>query len=297
MHTRFLVLAVVVTAVLTGCGAHRDPVASTGPEGLGVGTTSITTQVAGQARHYLVHRPAGATPTSGYPLVVMLHGGLGSAAQAENAYGWDALADREQVVVVYPDGLDRTWNAGTCCGTAQRTGTDDVAFVSQVVAEVSARVPIDPVRRFATGMSNGGMMTYRMACQAHLFAAVAVVSGTQLVDCSKASPTSVLHLHGAADPLVRLDGRRGTGVAHVSGPPLATVLNGWRQRDSCPTFTTTRAGAVTTATASCPQGRTVEWIVIAGGGHEWPGAPSSVNPGGLDATSLIWAFFQAHPLP
>lgn len=297
MRRRFLVLAVAITAVLTGCGGHRAPLSSTGPEGLGVGTTSFSTQVAGQSRHYLVHRPTGAAPASGYPLVVMLHGGLGSAAQAESGYGWDALADREQVIVAYPDGLDRTWNAGTCCGTAQRTGVDDVAFVSQVVAEISARVPIDPDRRFATGMSNGGMMTYRMACQTELFAAIAPVSGTQLVDCSTAAPTSVLHLHGAADPRVRLDGRRGTGVAHVSGPPLATVLEGWRKRDSCAAFTTTRSHGVTTATASCPQSRTVEWIVIAGAGHEWPGAPSSQNPGELDATTLIWAFFTAHPQP
>ncbi len=297
MHPRFLILAVALAAVLTGCGAHREPLATTGPDGLDVGTTSFHTQVAGQERHYLVHRPAGAAPASGYPLVVMMHGGLGSAAQAESAYGWDALADREQVVVVYPDGVDRTWNAGTCCGTAQRTEVDDVSFVSHVVAEVSARVPIDPARRFATGMSNGGMMTYRMACQTELFAAIAPVSGTQLVDCSAAAATSVLHIHGAADPLVRLDGQRGTGVAHVSGPPLATVWEGWRLRDSCPAFTTTRTGAVTTATASCPQGRTVESIVIAGGGHEWPGAASSANPGGLDATTLIWAFFHAHPQP
>ncbi len=295
MHPRLLVLAVVLTAVLTGCGGHRAPVSTTGPDVLGAGTTSISTQVAGQTRHYLVHRPAGAAPAAGYPLVLMLHGGLGSAAQAESAYGWDALADREQVVVVYPDGLDRTWNAGTCCGTAQRTGVDDVAFLSQVVSEVSARVPIDPTRRFATGMSNGAMMTYRMACQTTLFAAIGAVSGTQLVNCSTGAPTSVLHLHGAADPLVRLDGQRGTGVAHVSGPPLATVWEGWRQRNSCAAFTTTRTAGVTTAIASCPQNRTVEWIVIAGGGHEWPGAPSSKNPGGLDATTLIWAFFQSHP--
>jgi len=305
MHRRLIVLLAVIAVVLVGCAGLR-PAASTPSEGLqpsgtpsagtlAVGTTSVTLEASGRQRSYLVHRPAVAAPASGYPLVLMLHGGLGSGSQAERAYAWDELADREGFVVVYPNGIERTWNAGTCCGTAARTDVDDVAFLTQVVAEMSKSVPIDPTRRFVTGMSNGAMMAYRLACQTTLFAAIAPVAGTQLVDCAAASPTSVLHVHGAADPAVRLDGRPGSGVAQVSGPPLAEVLDGWRRRDHCPAFDTTTRAGVTTAIASCPEARTVEWIVIAGGGHEWPG--SAKSPDGLDATALIWAFFVDHPRP
>ncbi|PKQ31878.1 MAG: polyhydroxybutyrate depolymerase [Actinobacteria bacterium HGW-Actinobacteria-2] len=295
MHRRFVVLLAVVTAVLAGCTGHR-PVAPTPSGGaLAVGTTSFSLDVSGQQRSYLVHRPAADAPASGYPLVVVLHGGLGSAALAEEAYGWDALADRDGFVVVYPNGVDRTWNAGTCCGTAARTGVDDVAFITQVVSQVSALVPVDPTRRFATGMSNGAMMTYRLACQTGLFAAIAPVSGTQLIDCSTAEPVSVLHIHGAADPTVRPDGKRGSGPAHVTGPPLARVWEGWRVRDDCGRFDVTRSAEVTSGQASCPSQRTVEWILITDGGHEWPGGRSSTNPAGLDATALIWTFFAAHP--
>jgi polyhydroxybutyrate depolymerase len=305
MRKALLVLAIMVTTVLAGCGWHRPdasptdtataPTASSSASAVPVGTSWITIEADGQARSFAVHRPLSAAPTAGYPLVVMLHGGLGSAAQAEAAYGWDALADREGFVVVYPNGLDRTWNAGSCCGSAERNQVNDVGFLTQLVTELSTRIPLDPARRFVTGMSNGAMMAYRLACQTNLFAAVAPVAGTQLIDCSNATPLSVLHLHGAADPTVRLDGRRGSGPAQVSGPPLASVWAGWRLRDNCTDFAVSRSAGVTTAIASCPSHRNVEWIVVATGGHEWPGGVSSKNPGKLDATALIWSFFAAHP--
>jgi polyhydroxybutyrate depolymerase len=107
----------------------------------------------------------------------------------------------------------------------------------------------------------------------------------------------LLHIHGDADTTVRMDGKRGKAPGYVTGPPIATVVNGWRVRDHCKAFATTTSAGVTTSLASCPQTRTVEWLVIAGGGHEWPGSPSSKNPANLDATALIWAFFSSHPRP
>lgn len=261
----------------------------------------ITVEFGGLSREVIVYRPGGTPPAAGFPLVMMLHGGLGSASQAESSYGWDALADSAGFVVAYPQGVDRTWNAGSCCGKAQSADVDDVGFLTEVVTQVSAMQPIDESRRYLTGMSNGAMMTYRMACQSALFTAIAPVAGTQLVECGSAAPTSVLHIHGAADTQVRLDGERGGAPGHVDGPPVAQVIKGWRTRDDCAAPRVTTSGEVTTTTADCADGRTVTWIVIAGAGHQWPGSKRSTYPGAdtpstaLDATAEIWRFFDTHP--
>ncbi|MGC4108431.1 MAG: PHB depolymerase family esterase [Thermomicrobiales bacterium] len=239
------------------------------------------------------------------PLVVMMHGGFGSAAQAERAYGWDALADREGFVVAYPNGDGKAWNAGSCCGQPAATGVDDVGFIEAMVKEIEASMPIDASRIYAAGMSNGAMMAYRLACESTLFAAVAPVSGTMMVDCAKPSPVSVIHIHGLADTNVPFDGSRGEGFAQVDGPAVPQVISFWRQEDACATPTETIDGDVTTSIAACADGRAVELISIAGAGHQWPRtdvAPSfTARRGadapfqGLDATPTIWDFFAAHP--
>jgi polyhydroxybutyrate depolymerase len=293
----------ILAVSVAGCGpvaVSTSAAASTLP----AGTSQQVLVSGGGQRTFLVHRPAGEPPQAGYPLVMMLHGGFGSGEQAEKAYGFDALADSEGFVVVYPDGLDRAWNAGgDCCGTPGREQVDDVGFLTAVIARVTELTRIDAHRRYLTGMSNGAMMTYRLACQTTIFAAIAPVAGTQLVDCPAARPVSVLHIHGDADTRVRLDGRRGEGVAHITGPPISSVLSGWRDRDGCAAQHTSTRSPVTTSIAECPQGRSVEWIVVAGAGHQWPGAAGSGTIGGdppseaLSATSVIWDFFTRHPSP
>ncbi|MCH5644779.1 MULTISPECIES: PHB depolymerase family esterase [unclassified Gordonia (in: high G+C Gram-positive bacteria)] len=229
------------------------------------------------------------------PLVVVLHGGYGSARQAQRAYGWDSQAQRRGFVVAYPDGFRRSWNAGTCCGPAQQRNVDDVGFIRAVVADVSKRTSIDPRRIYVTGMSNGAMMTYRLACQTNLFAAVAVVAGTIVSRCSSPAPTSVLHIHGDADPRVPYRGGPGLpfggGGARVNGLSVAADNALWRNADRCAPPRIGRSGRLTISTARCRAGRTVELITVAGGGHEWPGSRSASQPAALDATAAIADFF------
>lgn len=295
---RRLIAAIAVLCLLatTGCGlASRQQ----HPSATGVHELAVD----GVTRSYRLYVPASAT--QGAPLVVMLHGGFGSAEQAEKAYGWDALADRTGTVVAYPDGLDHAWNVGAgCCGRPGSTGTDDVAAVSAVVADVASRVAIDPDRVFATGISNGGMMAYRLACDTSLFAAIAPDSATLLGACPHPSPISVLHLHGLADETVRFDGEPGTGRVAIDGPPVDDVIAAWRAVDRCAAPVSTGSGPVTASTATCPDGRAVELITIAGAGHQWPGSDTrtavqrvlGTDPPStaLDATATIWEFFAAH---
>lgn len=278
MRRRAVVLLLGVAVLLAGC-AHQAS-AQPAPEG-----TSVHTLTAGgMQRSYRLHRPAG-LPASA-PLVVMLHGGFGSAAQAERRYGWDELADAAKFVVAYPDGAVRAWNTGGgCCGRAAAEGVDDVGFITAVVADVSRAVGVDPARVYATGMSNGGIMAYTLACTSDVFAAIGPVAATQLDPCRTPHPTSVLHIHGAADPNIPYNGGPGAGVARIDGPSVPEVNALWRTADGCPAPVTSTDGPLTSTSADCPAGRSVELITVTGGGHDWPDF----------ATETLWRFFAAHP--
>jgi polyhydroxybutyrate depolymerase len=262
------------------------------------GSSAHAMTFGGLDRGYRLYVPDGVAAPA--PLVVMLHGGFGSAQQAERAYGWDELADGAKFVVAYPDGVGRAWNVGGCCGLPARDGVDDVGFISAVVKDVGAHVAIDPARVFATGISNGGMMAYTLACRTDLFAAIGPDSATQLDGCASPRPISVLHIHGTADRLIRYDGGPGEGFAHIDGPPVPDVNAFWRNVDHCPTPAVSTAGPVTTSAADCPDGRSVTLISIDGAGHQWPGSQpilAGADPPSpaLDATTTFWSFFAAHP--
>jgi polyhydroxybutyrate depolymerase len=288
-----------VLVLLAGCG--QQP-------GSGGASTVHRLTVDGRARSYLLHLPAGLPGGRPVPLVVVLHGGFGSAAQAEQAYGWDTEADRQGFAVVYPDGIDRAWAVGGgCCGRPAAEGVDDVAFVRAVVADAGHRLPVDPRRVYATGISNGGLLAYRLACDTRLFAAIGPDSATELGPCPAPGPVSVLHIHGTADQNIPYQGGRGAGVAHIDGPSAPALNAQWRAVDQCAAPTSTTDGPVTRLTAACPQDRTVELVTIAGAGHQWPGgAPRTaaekllgLDPPStaLNATDTFWSFFAAHPAP
>jgi polyhydroxybutyrate depolymerase len=238
----------------------------------------------------------------------MLHGGFGSGQQAERSYGWDALADKEGFVVAFPDGLNRAWNAGGgCCGKSAADGVDDVGFITAMISQIESNVAIDSKRIYAAGISNGGIMAYRLACETDLFAAIGPDSATMLGDCADARPISIIHVHGLADTRIPFAGGRREGVAHIDGPPVQSVIERWRATDSCGEASVTVSGEVATSVSSCAVGRSVELITIAGAGHQWPGAAK--KPGveallradppstALDATAVMWRFFAAHPKP
>lgn len=300
---RLVTIVLALAAVAAACTACRSRnVTVPGPVPLGSSTHTIS--VDGRSRTYIVYRPAG-LPPSRVPLVVMLHGGFGSAAQAESSYGWNAEADTNHFAMVYPDGVKAAWNAGGgCCGVPASSGIDDVAFISQVVHAVSATLPVDPDRVYATGISNGGLMAYRLACDTTLFAAIGPDSATLLGACPAPHPVSLIHIHGTADTRIPYGGGPGDGYAKIDGPAVTDVVSRWRSVDECRPPTRTTEAPVTTSVTACPDGRSVELITIEGAGHQWPGSagrpllehlvrldpPSTA----LSATDTIWRFFAAH---
>ena len=276
---------------LSGCAAaHR---AQTGfPDGTSVHTMTF----GGLDRTYRVYKPAGLAASA--PLVVMLHPAFGDGEQAENSYGWDPLADSAKFVVAYPDGVEGTWNGHGCCGRAARDNIDDVSFITAVVGQISAGLPIDKSRVYASGVSNGGIMSYELACHSGMFAAIGPDAATQLNACAAPHPTSVIHIHGTADRVVPYNG--GQGWSTINGPSIADVNAFWRKVDRCGQPDIATNAPVTTSTAACADHRGVVLITIDGGRHQWPGGTTSLereDPTSytLNATQTIWQFFAAHP--
>lgn len=292
---RILSVALVATtlaALVTGCGIRGD---DPDPQPRAV-TESRSLEVDGVSRTFRLHIPG---QLAGDPaLVVMMHGGVGSGQQAERAYGWNEQSDVAGFLVAYPDGQGRTWNAGSCCGGAVRDAVDDVAFLTALVGELRAEFGVPSDRVFATGMSNGAMMSYRMACETDLFTAIAPVAGTIATACDDPAPASVLHIHGLDDSQVRMDGEPGDGIGNADGMPVVAAVDVFRSAGACDEPVVTEAPPVTTATSACADDRRVVLVTVADAGHQWPGSvpregamdqPSDA----LDATAVIWEFFDA----
>lgn len=280
----------------------------------GPGDHRLTLQHGGLTRHYLVHVPPAYRSEHAVPLLMVLHGGGGHMDLQANdrLYGQITESDTRGHVVVFPNGYSAlpsgrlaTWNAGLCCAAARDRQVDDVGFLKQVVAEVASRWAIDPLRVYATGMSNGGMMAYRLACDAaDTFRAVAAVAGTDNTrTCQPSRPVSVLHIHALNDDHVLFHGGAGSASAakalvtdHRSVPDTVARWTGFNRCSESPMRVLDKAGARCERYPSCAGGSRVQLCTTDTGGHSWPGghkpwgtsAPSTA----LSANSVMWGFFD-----
>jgi polyhydroxybutyrate depolymerase len=246
------------------------------------------------------------------PLVFVFHGGTGNAESAIRMSGYNEVADQNGFIVVYPNGTGRlsnekllTWNGGTCCAYAQEQNVDDVGFVRAMVTDLQSRVNIDAKRIYATGLSNGGLLSHRLACEAaDLFAAVAPVAGTlNFSPCNPSEPISVIEFHGTGDQHILYDG--GYGPKSLVKVDFASVrdsigfwssLNGCTSQPQMNSFDDIQHETWT----ECASATSVELYTIIGGGHSWPrsqgGRAGSAQPTGtISASQLIWEFFVTHP--
>ena len=268
----------------------------------------------GRQRTYILHLPASFDAGQPLPLVFDFHGGGGNSQTQLRTSGFNALADEKTFIVVYPDGSgllgDKllTWNGGTCCGYAVKQSIDDVGFVRAVLADVASTYKVDLKRVYATGLSNGGIFSYRLACDASdIFAAIGPVSGTlNLSPCEPKEPVSVIDFHGTADEHLPYNG--GVGDKSLAGVPFASVkdsIDFWVKFDRCPATPQTEkfSDIQHDVYSNCSNGTSVELYTILGGKHAWPGGNGPAWPGGdqptqtISATKLMWDFFASHPKP
>lgn len=289
------------------------------PWGAGAADQTVDVSYGGLDRSYLLHLP-NPLPNNPMPLVVVLHGGGGNAENVAHMTGFDAAADHNGFIVVYPNGTGGssrffglfgrpgmlTWNAGTCCGYAHDNNVDDVGFIRAVVTQVLKDNGADSKRIYATGISNGGMMAYRLACEASdLFAAIAPVSAVQEVAaCKPEHPVSVFHIHGAKDENVPLEGGIGRkALEKENRAPVQQTIDFWAKQDQCTvTLHSNEPDISMTNYGGCTDRTDVQYFVIADGGHSWPGGervsrlldpPSQA----MHATADIWEFFSHHEKP
>lgn len=253
----------------------------------------------GRTRSALVHLPTGydgARPTA---IVLDLHGRAFTGASQRDLTDMDDLADEMGFIAVHPDGVGRTWNGGVCCGQASRDDIDDVGFIAALLDRLEAELCVDTRRVYATGLSNGGFLSHRLACElSDRIAAIAPVAGVLgVADCAPSRPVPVLHIHGDDDQVVRYDGVAGFLSARSS-------CERWAELDGCdptPAVTFTQDDVTCETWTGCNAGAAVELCTIAGGGHTWPGGPDLPLLGRtsrtISASRRAWSFFSAHPKP
>ncbi len=272
-------------------------------------------QAGGLTRNYYLYVPPGYSPKRKTPLVIMLHGGGGNAHNAEAVAQMIPAAREKGVLVVYPNGTgplkDRllTWNADNCCGYALDHQVDDVGYIRALISRLEQEYNIDPKRIYATGLSNGGMMTYKLGCElSDKLAAIAPVAGA-LNDpqCKPKAPLSVIAFHGTSDLHVLYQGGHPIQKADLRHDRIdrsvAYSVGFWVNHNHCaPAPKKTQTGAITQEVYSgCDGNANVTLYSVQRGGHAWPGGKSYL--GGVEptqeisATQLMLDFFLKHPKP
>jgi polyhydroxybutyrate depolymerase len=260
-------------------------------------------------RTYTLHVPPG-DPVG---LVLNLHGGGGTGIGQQSLTDFDTVADAHNLLVVYPDGYDKSWADGRGASPAHRHHVDDVGFLVGLAGKLQNDYGIAAGHVFVTGMSNGGFMANRLACdRADVFAAIAPVAGTLGVGmvCNPSRPVSVWEAHGTADPLVHFNGGDVHGRGGVSRSISAiSMVNKWRIADGCQGDPSAEAlpnvgdGTVVHRfdSTACAASTEVVFYQIDNGGHTWPGGkqylPKPVvgaTSRAFDASELIAQFFLAH---
>lgn len=320
---RRVIVVVMLCLSLALFAAKRRSIGS--GSGLPGGEYDRAITVGAVIHEYHVYVPASYDGTRPMPLLFFFHGGGGNADEGEQTVKLRATAEKRGFILVRAEGYDgsglglRTWNAGTCCSGAVRDGVDHVAAVRAILDRVEAEWRVDADRVYATGHSNGGMLSYRLGCEmSDRIAAIApnaavlvdhdleVVPPRELFPCAPARPVPVMHMHGDADTCVPMAGGRSTGFEQSLRPPVADSIARFVSINHAATTPrlTYEQGDVTCNTYDGAGNADVVLCTAKGGGHAWPGADYSVRTramcggraiDGLDANDAIWDFFLAHP--
>jgi polyhydroxybutyrate depolymerase len=250
-------------------------------------------------RTYLLHIPPGLAANQTVPLVFVFHGFSGNASVIQQASRFSDVSDKNGFIVVYPNGTgdssSLSWNASGCCGFAMTNNIGESAFVRQIISDLGSIARIDSKRIYASGFSNGAMLSYQLACEmSDTFAAVAPVAGVLLFSpCQPSQPVSIVDFHGLNDNVVPFAGGGTVPRTGKPFPPVEQSLATWASLDGCMNVSTTdQSGLVTHIVyRSCKNGSAVELYTVQGIGHNWPS--QYVVP----ASQMIWDFFKAHPKP
>ena len=312
MRSAEVALLALLAAAATASGERLAP-----------GDREISVDCGGRHRIALVHVPPVAAGDAPLPVLFAFHGGGGNAERHRAWTRLDATADGAGFLVVYPEGSGRfferkllTWNAGACCGYAALEEIADVGAILALLAELARRTPVDATRIYASGLSNGSMMAFRLAHDAgDRIAGIATVAGVARPEpFAPKRPMPIIHFHSVDDPRALYAGGLGPllpFLTRVLHPPVEDTLRAWARFDGCADSPRVaerrigRAGAPDAAHTAllvydaCASGAEVWLWKLTGAGHVWPGAapryperqlgaPTQV----IDANELLWRFLS-----
>lgn len=271
--------------------------------------TNGTMVSSGMKRHYLLYVPDSYDPSTPAALVVSLHGFAQWPAHQSQLTGWTDLADEYGFIVVHPSGqgFPRRWRIRGLAGGGSDPALD-VTFLSELIDKLKSEYNIDPARIYVNGLSNGGGMSVLLSCElSERIAAVGSVAGAYASpwsECRATRPVPAIVFHGTADPIVPYLG----GAAHDPGFDLPSIpewvaeLADHNGCGSAPVELPVQGEVSGVRYEGCDQGAEVVFYTIAGGGHSWPGGgylPQFLvghTTQDIDATRVMWEFFQRHPL-
>lgn len=254
-------------------------------------------------RSWIVYLPDGYVQGQSLPLLLALHGYTQNGQSIMQFSNFNSVADAGNFVVVYPNGVDNSWNVGFSGGST----ADDVGFLSALIDTLNHYYTVNLNKVYATGFSNGGFMSYRLACEAgNRIAAIAPVSGTMTEGayngCMPYRPVPVLHIHGTSDFVVSYNG--GFGNKSVD-----QVIQYWTGFNNCPAIPiienlpdiVAEGSTVQRYTWSpCDQGTEVVLLKVINGGHTWPGSTGTTGIGitnrDIVASQEIWNFVSRFQL-
>jgi polyhydroxybutyrate depolymerase len=242
---------------------------------------TVTVESGGRQRTYLLYVPPGDGTNHPLPLVLVFHGAGDTAAHTVDETDLPNIAQHSHnMILVFPQGYENSWNEGTGGTPAAQAKVNDVAFVAMILRRVEAHYAVDRRRVVATGFSNGALLTEDLGCAlSSQLTMIAPVEGelpqTIAAKCRPAAPLSVLEVHGTADSAIPYTGGGFTGVGGVPGPRVLSAPNSaerWAALDRCPGKPNSKTtGQVTFATyGSCEDRVTVTLATVNGGQHAWP---------------------------
>lgn len=270
-----------------------------------------------RSRTYLVHVPRKYDPTVSTPIVLIFHGAFANGAVTVPFTGLNGKSEEAGFIAVYPNGTGvgefYTWNAGGVEGKWAERRPDDVKFVAMLLEDLQKKVNVDPKRIYATGMSNGGMMCYRLAAElSDKIAAIAPVAGTMAIaTATPQRPVPLMHFHGTKDTIVPFLGPDRRVPQFLTFKSVPETIEIWRRLDKA----TEKETVIELMDASddgtrvrqhkyspSAGGAEVNLIEIVGGGHTWPGGRLRLDLLGIttqdiSANDLMWSFFERHQLP
>jgi len=275
----------------------------------------------GKKREYIVHFPANYTKQVPPALVIILHGGTGNAERMERATKYDQLADDKGFIACYPEAYGGNWNDGRefIQSKASRQNIDDVGFISALIYKLEMQYDLDPGKIYVTGVSNGGTMTYRLACELSdkIAAAAAVIANVPEEVYNKCRPSNkvpIIIMNGTDDPLMPYNGGYVTVGKRTRGKVKSTedTVNLWVQNNNCDPAAPDKEKIhkdindevnteKITYKSKDNDGAEVVFYKINNGGHTWPGGPQYLPVMIIGKTSKdvimeeeIWSFFESH---